>query len=119
MRERIDAGWNPQENRCRSRPSYLEKSFLHYLETHNVTDFIHNKTFRCDKKIYYGDFYFPKRNLLIELDGSQHKETTEYDLERDRLILEYHGVKTLRVSHKEYVERSKQSIVDSLLGITT
>ena len=67
--DRIDAGWNPQEHRNKSKPSYLERSFEHWLLKIDFTNYIKNKTFRCDKKIYFGDFYFPSKNLLIELDG--------------------------------------------------
>lgn len=113
--ERIDNGWNPQEHRCRSKPSFLEKSFENWLKQLNYTSYIKNKTFRCNKKIYYGDFYFPKLNLLIELDGKQHKHTIEYDSERDSLILEFYLVRTIRISYKEYMEKSKLACVLSLL----
>ena len=115
--KRIDSGWNPQEHRCRSKPSYLEKSFQHWLTINNFHDYIKNKTFRCGDKIYYGDFYFPKQNLLIELDGQQHKNTTEYDTLRDQNILQYYGITTIRISYTEFINKSKYKLVCSLLNI--
>lgn len=115
VNRRIDAGWNPQENRCKSTPSYLERSFKNWLETNNIVGFVHNKTFRCGKKIYYGDFFFPEKNLLIELDGKQHLDNTEYDKSRDNHIMEYHNVYTLRISYKEYISKSKIELVIDLL----
>lgn len=109
--ERIDNGWNPQENRCRSKPSYLERSFEIWLNQINISDYVKNKTFRCGEKIYYGDFFFPKQNLLIELDGKQHKDNIEYDMRRDKLIKQYHGVETIRISYDEFVKKSKVQIV--------
>ena len=117
VNERIDNGWNPQEHRCRSIPSYLEKSFEHWLIAHSFTNYIKNKTFRCNKKIYYGDFYFPEQNILIELDGKQHEQTTEYDQRRDQLILQHHNILTLRINHNEYLKQTKSELVKSLLGI--
>ena len=37
-------------------------------------------------KTYFGDFYFPSLYLLIELDGTQHLKTIEYDIERDNYL---------------------------------
>ena len=115
VRNRIDNGWNPNENRNRSLPSYLEKSFENWLLKNNYTNFIKNKTFKCSTKLYYGDFYFPELNLLIELDGSQHEQTKEYDLQRDALILEYYNIQTIRISHKEYIFKLKLDLIESIL----
>lgn len=109
--KRIDNGWNPQEHRCRSKPSFLEKSFEEWLISINYTDYVKNKTFRCGKKIYYGDFFFPSKNILIELDGKQHEETVEYDKIRDQHIMEYHKVETIRISYTEYMNKSKVTTV--------
>ena len=111
MNKRIDNGWNPQEHRCRSKPSFLEKSFEEWLISINYTDYVKNKTFRCGKKIYYGDFFFPNKNILIELDGKQHEETVEYDKIRDQHIMEYHKVETIRISYTEYMNKSKVTTV--------
>jgi very-short-patch-repair endonuclease len=41
------------------------------------------------------DFCAPRRKLIIELDGSQHLDQTEYDLERTK-FLEENGYRVLR-----------------------
>ncbi len=112
--QRIEDGWNPQENRCRSKPSYLEKSFESWLVSMNYTNYIKNKTFRCGKKIYFGDFYFPSKRILIELDGKQHLESIEYDELRDKLIKEHFNVETIRISYQEYISKSK---IDTVLNM--
>ncbi|KKP67377.1 MAG: hypothetical protein UR66_C0016G0015 [Candidatus Moranbacteria bacterium GW2011_GWE1_35_17] len=35
---------------------------------------------------YIVDFYCPEKNLVIELDGWQHKEQIEYDNERSKFL---------------------------------
>lgn len=44
---------------------------------------------------YIVDFYCKEKNLIIELDGSQHMEAKEYDKERDNYI-KILGIKVLR-----------------------
>jgi very-short-patch-repair endonuclease len=118
MQCRIDNGWNPQEHRNRSTPSYLEKSFEQWLLFNNFYSYTKNKTFRCGQKIYYGDFFFESLSLLIELDGSQHERTTDYDAERDALILKYYNVRTIRVTYKEYISKHRIEEIKRLLGLT-
>ena len=115
MIARIENGWNPNENRNRSIPSYLEKSFEHWLISNNILNYIKNKTFRCNDKWYFGDFFFPHLNLLIELDGSQHLQTIAYDAARDREIESIHGVTTVRISYKEYRAKTKLPQIELLL----
>jgi very-short-patch-repair endonuclease len=45
------------------------------------------------------DFYFKDRKLAIEIDGSSHDDTKEYDAGRDRWLLERYGVRTVRLSN--------------------
>jgi very-short-patch-repair endonuclease len=66
---------------------------------------------RCGDKIYYGDFFFHEKMLLVELDGMQHIKTTEYDNNRDKDILNYHGVTTFRITYKEYKANTKTSTI--------
>ena len=44
---------------------------------------------------YIVDFCAPRRKLIIELDGGQHLEQEEYDLERTK-FLELQGYKVIR-----------------------
>ncbi len=49
---------------------------------------------------YIADFYCKEKNLIIELDGSQHIENKEYDQERD-FYLQTVGIKVLRLWNNE------------------
>ena len=105
-------------NRSNSE-SYLERSFREWLIKNNLKqddDFITNKHFKINEKIYFGDFYFPKLSLLIELDGKQHLDSTEYDSNRDFNFRSV-GIETIRISHKEYKNKSKESEIAIRLGL--
>jgi very-short-patch-repair endonuclease len=52
---------------------------------------------------YIPDFCSPEKKLIIELDGSQHLEQEEYDLERTR-YLESQGYKVLRFWNKDVMD---------------
>jgi very-short-patch-repair endonuclease len=67
-------------------------------------------------KTYFVDFYFPSLDLIIELDGTQHKNTVEYDTDRDNYIMTNYNVNIIRVSHKEYQAMTKLELIKSLLG---
>ena len=49
---------------------------------------------------YIADFYCKEKNLIVELDGSQHMEAKEYDTERDAYIKAL-GIKVLRFWNNE------------------
>lgn len=49
---------------------------------------------------YILDFYCPKANLIIEIDGSQHLNAKDYDSERD-LMLSSRGYKVIRFSNED------------------
>jgi very-short-patch-repair endonuclease len=54
---------------------------------------------------YIVDFYCPKTNLVIELDGGQHYSETgkTTDITRDNVLAEM-GIKVLRISDKDVFE---------------
>jgi len=118
MRFAIANGHNPNNNRGRGRRSYLEKSFNQWL-TDNYPNLLYYQEYsfkRLDTiKTYFADFYFPSLQLIIELDGTQHNSTQEYDKERDQYIELTYGVTILRISHKEYRQKTKIDLVKSLL----
>jgi very-short-patch-repair endonuclease len=49
---------------------------------------------------YIVDFYCKEKNLVVELDGSQHIENKDYDKERD-LYLKTLGIKVFRFWNNE------------------
>jgi very-short-patch-repair endonuclease len=46
------------------------------------------------------DFYFPKRNLIVEIDEKHHEYRKDYDKQR-QLILEGYGYKVIRFKDSE------------------
>ncbi len=65
---------------------------------------------------YIADFYCKEKNLIIELDGSGHLETKEYDKERDGYV-ETLGVKVLRFWNSEIdnnIEKVLQKIKETI-----
>ena len=71
----------------------LERKLWARLRAHRMKD-VH---FRAQHAIgnYVVDFCAARKKLIIELDGSQHLEQTEYDAERTR-FLDSKGYKVIR-----------------------
>ncbi len=63
---------------------------------------------------YAVDFYCPKLNLAIEIDGNYHlsPKTKEYDIDRQEFI-ESLGINFLRFSNKE-VENNLQKVIEKI-----
>ena len=61
------------------------------------------------------DFYLPQAYLVIEIDGSQHKEPNQHilDIKRDKYLKE-HGVKTVRLTTDEIRSKSFETIKKEL-----
>lgn len=70
--------------RLRDSANKYEKLFGDFLLSKNI-DFIHQAPFIFSGKIYFADFYIPKLNLIIEIDGQYHDGLCqrEYDRFRD------------------------------------
>lgn len=119
--EKISKGWNPNSNRGRGKRSYLERSFEEWLHLNHYTDFETEKHFRNHalQKSYFVDFYFPTLEMIIELDGSQHNHPQQQkaDAIRDDYLSTHYGITVVRVSHKEYKDKTKMDEIGALLGI--
>jgi len=107
--------------RKQNQMSYMERSFEKWLIQLGIVEGytgylreIHffNKTLRRNGWI---DFLFPKHKLIIELDGTHHKQRVHQDQMRDTFLIG-RGWNVLRISHREYVKNSKTSEVLKLLG---
>ena len=61
---------------------------------------------------YIVDFVSIKKKLIIELDGSQHLEQSEYDEERTR-YLESHGYRVVRFWNNQ-VEKEMDGVIKML-----
>lgn len=111
------------ENRTnigRHKKSYLEQSFEDWLATNKVEfeSEIHFRNTELNKS-YYVDFLFRDRNLVIELDGSQHRYTVEKDKIRDEFLSRVHGLNIVRITHKEYRTQERLSEICNLLNLET
>lgn len=109
--------------RNRSNTSYLEQSFIDYLKDQYLElSYEYNKPVPIKSesgqylKCFYIDFYLPYQNIGIELDGSQHEYTMEYDSQRDLLINQKYQTKIIRVKYKEYFNKSRKEEIDQLLN---
>lgn len=122
FKKRIEAGYNPQKHRGRHKKSYLETSFEDWLIKNNFSSYITEYQIKRYKNTgeyknsYFIDFYFPEKQVGIELDGTQHKETKDYDLERDIYISETHNIQIYRISHEEYIKKTKVDFIIKLLS---
>ena len=62
----------------------------------------------------WADFAFPSKNLIIELDGTQHRHTKEKDQIRDEYLTR-NGWTVIRIPHKEYIKQVWNEKIQSLL----
>ncbi len=65
---------------------------------------------------YIPDFCSPKAKLVIELDGSQHLEQEEYDLERT-MYLELQGYKVIRFWNNDVMNNIEGVILAIMLAL--
>lgn len=108
--------------RNRKNKSYLERSFEEYLKSNfKNLKYTFNEVVKVFDtqgkyiKCFYIDFYLPKQNIGIELDGNQHKNTIEYDISRDQQIKDLRGIEIIRITYEEYFNKSKKDLIDSIL----
>lgn len=101
-----DRSFRQQHQYGRQNISYLESSFITWLDNHNVY-YLHEPAFKNWElnKTYFPDFYFPKFKLIIELDGTQHRKTTKQDQRRDSYIKQTYGINVVRITHHEYIKK--------------
>lgn len=59
---------------------------------------------------WIADFYAEEANLVVEVDGSSHKDRQEYDDFRDKTLLESYGVSTLRFTNTEILKNRSRAL---------
>ena len=59
--------------------------------------------FRIRKRSYYLDFFFPKRMVAVEIDGSSHRNKKDHDRRRDADFRSI-GIRTIRIRNKDVME---------------
>lgn len=112
---------NRRSNYQRGKMSYLEESFIKWLQSNNIDlKYISEYTIKnhITNKWYFVDFYFPDINLVVELDGKQHEKPKhkEADILRDEYIQRYLNIQVFRISHDEYQKGIKiQSLLEMLV----
>lgn len=110
---------NKRSNFRRDKRSYMEESFEQWLSLHNITDFIPEHSIRnhITNRWYFVDFYFPKLNLIVELDGKQHlvPKHIAADILRDEYITTNTKNTIFRISYDEYKNGVKISDLLKLL----
>lgn len=56
--------------------------------------------FMIRKRCYFLDFFFPKRMVAVEIDGSSHKAKKNHDRQRDSDFRSI-GIKTIRIKNMD------------------
>lgn len=127
-RSRQQAIINLKKNRAnykgRSSRSYMEISFRDWLLSHGITNGINGFLEEIHFKHIYNnktkngwiDFLFPKRKLIIELDGTHHLKRQDLDHIRDE-YLRTRGYEIIRIQQREYIRGIRIPEVAKLLGI--
>lgn len=89
----------------RRKQTEPEQKLWYYLRGHRFEGI----KFKRQKPIgrYIVDFICVKKNLIIELDGSQHMEQTNYDRVRDEW-LHQQGYKVIRIWNNDVMNRIEQ-----------
>jgi very-short-patch-repair endonuclease len=95
-----------RKNLGRHKRSWMELTFESYLKENNITGWDTEVHFWNDelRKNYFPDFIFEDKQLIIELDGTQHRKTVEQDAIRDKWFSDK-GYKVIRIPHTEFKER--------------
>lgn len=107
-----------RKNFGRGKKSYLELSFEIWLKNKNIDDYEPERKFVNtqleNKKNYFVDFTFEDKKVIVELDGTQHFKTKEQDAVRDEYLTSI-GYNVVRISYKEYKNKTKENLLISLL----
>ena len=102
------------------KQSYMEESFEQWLLNKGIKHGMHGYLTEIHfynahtKKHGFADFVFPKKRLIIELDGTQHQRRKELDDIRDA-HLSARGWKVVRIPIAEYIKKTKVNYIESLL----
>ncbi len=92
---------NPRANELRKTQTDVEKKLWQSLRSRQI----HNYKFRRQMPVgpYIVDFACMSAHLIIELDGSQHAENTDYDRRRTA-ALEAQGYQVIRFWNNDVLE---------------
>lgn len=99
-------------NQLRKQPPPSELAVKRLLSDNGIP-FIFQHSIVALRKLYILDFYIPQLKLAIEVDGSTHDNTKEYDWTRDRAMKEQHNIVTWRISNKSAIEISSADFANN------
>jgi very-short-patch-repair endonuclease len=99
----------------RTESTDAERRLWQLLRAHRFQDF----KFRRQQPIgpYIVDFICLEEKLIVELDGGQHAEAVEYDVQRDGW-LRNEGYRVLRVWNNELLE-NESGVMEKILEMLT
>ncbi len=106
--------------RGKNKQSYMEQSFGHWLlelgVVNGLSGFLSEIHFYDKTRNVNGwiDFMFPRKRVIVELDGSHHKRRIEQDAKRDDFLRE-RGWTVIRISHAEYINKRKMDLIYQIL----
>lgn len=95
-----------------------EKIFEQILQKNNI-EYVFQKGFHFENKLFIVDFYLPKLNICIEIDGSYHdKEMTKrIDEIKEGWIRKEYKTKTLRFKNTEIKLDNEDKIIEKIKNI--
>ena len=105
----------------RNKPSWLEKQMIDFLKYQDIKyqfqKIIYIKSGAGYIKYYYiVDFFFPQKNIILEVDGAFHKNQEEFDEFRTKDIQKYYPKYTvIRWDNKDFRSYSNMKKLISLL----
>ena len=90
----------------RSRPTKAERKVGEYLIRNGVR-IVFQRPFVINDKVYFADFFLPKTNIVIEVDGTEHERAFDYFRDADFKSI---GIRVVRVSNTEAYSASVLSM---------
>ncbi len=92
----------------RANPTEAEQRLWYRLRAHRLGGI----KFKRQKPIgpYIVDFACVERRLVIEIDGGQHMEQTDYDRERDRFLASL-GYRVLRFWNNQVLQETEEVLL--------
>jgi very-short-patch-repair endonuclease len=106
--------------RGNSGKSYMEESFEVWLTENYSGKYYDQIHFYNEETGKHGwaDFVFPKEKIIIELDGTHHRNRATLDSIRDEYLHRVRGFTVYRITIHEYYKKSKLPLIKSLLNIS-
>jgi very-short-patch-repair endonuclease len=109
---RMAASRRGHAKRMRREPTEAEKLFWWEIRDRRLDGHKFKRQFLVGS--YIADFVCLESKLIIELDGGQHSETTDYDLKRSA-VLQAHGFRVMRVWNAD-IFTNMEGVIDAVLA---